>query len=73
MVGVCVGRRKARGYEFRWYAADHPPPHVHIFDEKGREIGRFDVVGQRPMDPFPLTRKLRKALEEAGFMRSGED
>jgi hypothetical protein len=33
-----VGRLKARGFEFRWYVSDHPPPHVHIFDEKGRAL-----------------------------------
>jgi len=65
-----LGRLRCRGFEFRWYVSDHPPPHVHVFDEKGREIGRFDLMSQRPMDDFPLTRKLRRALEEAGFIRS---
>lgn len=49
-----------------------PPPHIHIFDEKGREIGRFDLVSQRPLDEFSLTRKLGRALEEAGFIRTEE-
>ncbi len=43
---------------------------MHTFDEKGREIGRFDLVNQRPMDDRPITRKLKRALEEAGFLRS---
>ncbi len=68
-----MGRRKARGFEFRWYVSDHPPPHVHIFDEKGREIGRFDLLRRRPMDGFKLTHKLRRALEEAGFLERAKE
>ncbi len=64
-----MGRREARGFEFRWYVSDHPPPHVHIFDEKGREIGRRDLMSQRPMDEFELTNKLKRALKEAGFLK----
>jgi len=46
---------------------------VHIFDEKGREIGRFDLIRRSPMDDFELTNKLRRALEEAGFLKPGEE
>jgi hypothetical protein len=42
---------------------------VHIFDEKGREIGRRDLMSQRPMDEFELTNKLKRALKEAGFLK----
>lgn len=68
-----MGRLKARGFEFRWYVSDHPPPHVHIFDENGREIGRFDLLRRRPMDDFVLTHKLRRALEEVGFLERSEE
>lgn len=68
-----MGRRRVRGFEFRWYVNDHPPPHVHIFDEKGREMGRFDLVHRRPMDDFALTAKLRRALEQAGFLAPVEE
>ena len=62
-------QRRVRGFIFVSYVADHPPLHIHIRDEKGREIGRFDIEHQRPMDDFPLTVKLRRALEEAGYLR----
>lgn len=64
-----VAKKKAGGFTFITYVADHPPLHVHIRDGKDREIGRWDVEHQCPMDPFSLTKQLRKALYEAGYLR----
>jgi len=25
-----LGRLRCRGFEFRWYVSDHPPPHIHV-------------------------------------------
>lgn len=63
-----MGRRRARGFIFTTYASDHPPLHVHIANEKGEEIGRFDIQNQRPMDDFEVTVKLRR-VREAGYLR----
>lgn len=68
-----MGRRRVRGYLFVSYVADHRPLHIHIKDEKGREIGRFDIENQRPMDNFELTTKLRRALEEAGYLKERKE
>jgi hypothetical protein len=64
-----MGIRKAGGYIFKSYVSDHPPLHVHIFDGRGRPVGCWDIENQRPMDEFELTKQLRKALHEAGYLR----
>ncbi|MCL5735364.1 MAG: hypothetical protein M1274_07195 [Actinobacteria bacterium] len=56
---------------FRSYVGDHPPLHVHVFWE-AQEIGRWDIQNQRPLDPFVVTRRLVRALREAGYLL-GED
>ena len=64
-----MGEKKVGGFVFRSYVGDHSPVHVHIF-RRGREIGRWDVDHQRPLDAFVVTRRLAKALTEAGYMTS---
>ena len=61
------------GFIFVTYAGDHPPYHVHILTSAGRNIGRFDIEHQCPMDDFQLTRRLRKALFELGYMTEEPD
>jgi hypothetical protein len=57
---------------FRSYVGDHPPLHVHIF-RQGRQIGRWDIKHQCPLDPFPLTVRLVRALREAGYLDREEE
>jgi hypothetical protein len=61
------------GFIFVTYAGDHPPYHVHILTSAGRNVGRFDIEHQCPMDDFQLTRRLRKALFELGYMTEEPD
>jgi len=61
------------GFIFITYAGDHPPYHVHILTSAGGNIGRFDIEHQCPMDDFQLTRRLRKALFELGYMTEEPD
>jgi hypothetical protein len=63
-----LGRRKAYGYTFVSWESDHPPLHVHVYDRRDREVGRWDIEGQRPMDDFPMTRNLKKALLSLGYL-----
>ena len=66
-----MGTKKAGGFIFVSYPGDHPPAHVHIFDGQNRPLGRWDIEHQCPMkgDDFALTKRLRKALAEAGYLR----
>jgi hypothetical protein len=62
-----IGRKKCAVYTFITYKGGHRPYHVHI--RKGRkEIGRWDIENQHPMDEFKVTLKLRKAVK-MGYAR----
>ena len=56
------------GFIFITYAGDHPLYHVHILTSAGRNIGRFDIEHQCPMDDFWITKRLRSALIDLGYM-----
>jgi hypothetical protein len=56
------------GFIFITYAGDHPPYHVHILTSAGRNIGRFDIEHQCPIDDFRITKRLRNALIDLGYM-----
>jgi len=66
-----MGVRKAGGFVFVIYPGDHPPAHVHIFDARNREVGRWGIEHECPMkgDDFVVTKRLRKALYDAGCLR----
>jgi len=42
--------------------------HVHILTSTGRNIGRFDIEHQCPMDEFQISRRLKKALIDLGYL-----
>ena len=63
-----MSKKRAGGFIFITYKGDHRPFHVHI-EREGREIGRWDIENQRPLDRFDLTRKLREALTRLGYLR----
>ena len=62
-----MSRKRRGGYIFETYKGDHPPMHVHIFSGN-REIGRWDIEHQQPMDDFEVTRPLRQALQDLGYL-----
>lgn len=64
-------RKRRRGYIFETFIGDHPPLHVHIH-ERGEEIGRWHIEHQRPLDDFILTRRLRQAPQELGYLIEGD-
>jgi len=65
-------RKKLLGYVFESFKGDHRPYHVHIYKDK-REIGRWDIENQRPMDGFEINSTLRSALIELKYMVEVED
>ena len=56
------------GVVFVTYAGDHSPYHVHILTSTGLNIGRFDIEHQCPVDDFQITKKLKKALIDLGYL-----
>ncbi len=60
--------KKIGGFIFREYKNDHRPYHVHIFLGQ-KELGRFDIEGQRSMDErLKIKGQLRKALKKGGYL-----
>jgi hypothetical protein len=66
-----VGRKKRGGYIFETYAGDHPPYHVHVYQDD-RFIGRFDIENQVAMDG-DLPSQVLSYLEELGYRRVNKD
>lgn len=66
-----MGRKRSGGFIFITYKGDHSPLHVHI-EQGGREIGRWDIENQKPMDDLKVSHKLRKALKQVGYLITGE-
>lgn len=67
-----MGRKKLAGYIFETYKGDHRPYHVHI-KEGRKEIGRWDIENQLPMDGLELTEKLWNALVKLNYAFEDED
>lgn len=38
-----MGRVRRSGYIIEWFIGDHTPRHVHVYDSKGRFLGRLNV------------------------------
>lgn len=62
-----MGRRKLAGYKFITFKGNHRPFHVHIFKDD-KEIGRWNIEDQLPMDNFALSDNLKNALIKMGYM-----
>lgn len=56
-----MGRWKRFGVIVVWYANDHDPKHVHIFED-GKRLLKFDIENWTVMEG-KMTAKARKALE----------
>ena len=63
-------RKRVGDFIFVSYVGDHPPLHVHVHDSDDGYLGRFDIENQVSMDRgLEMTRKLAKALKEAGYIK----
>ncbi len=38
-----MGRVRSSGYIVEWFIGDHAPRHVHVYDCKGRFLGRLNL------------------------------
>ena len=59
-------KKKHGNYEFRTHKGDHPPYHVHI-RKNNRDVGRWDIENQKPMDDFKLTKAILDGLRFCGY------
>jgi hypothetical protein len=59
-----MARVRRYGYVLEWFIGDHVPRHVHVFDSKGRLLGRLDVDRLVGIEGWVPGRKLVKFVEE---------
>ncbi|MCX7013828.1 MAG: hypothetical protein NTW86_14965 [Candidatus Sumerlaeota bacterium] len=57
-------RVRRYGYIVEWYVGDHVPRHVHVYDQKGRFLGRLDMDSLTGLEGWTPDRKLVKLVEE---------
>lgn len=64
-----MGRIRRSGYVVEWFIGDHVPRHVHVYDSKGRFLGRLDLealVGLEDWSPSDKLVLLIKDLKAEG-------
>jgi len=59
-----MGRIRRGGYIIEWFIGDHQPRHVHIFDSKGRFLGRLDSVKMIGIEGWIPARKLLQTVQQ---------
>jgi predicted NBD/HSP70 family sugar kinase len=59
-----MGRVRRGGYIFIWWKGDHPPLHVHVFDNDGKIITRVNLKTMEPMDIPRVTKKIVELIRE---------
>ncbi len=59
-----MGKVRRGGYVLEWFIGDHSPRHVHVYDAKGRQIGRLDIDRLVGVENWKPDRKLIKLIED---------
>jgi len=59
-----VGKIRRGGYLFIWWAGDHAPRHVHVFDSKGKLLGRVAIEDKTPLDGWVPTKKAVEIINQ---------
>lgn len=59
-----MARVRRYGYILEWFIGDHVPRHVHVYDKKGRFVGRLDVDRMVGLEDWMPDRNLIKFIEE---------
>lgn len=59
-----MGRVRRYGYYVEWFIGDHVPRHVHVYDSKGRLIGRLDIERMVGIEGWMPDKKLVNLIQE---------
>ena len=59
-----MGRVRRGGYILEWYIGDHEPRHIHVYNDKHRLIGRFDIDRLTGVEGWTPDRKLLKLIQD---------
>ena len=64
-----MGRVRRYGYTVEWFIGDHEPRHVHVYDSKGRFLGRLaldSLTGLKGLKPSRNLLKFVRELQKEG-------
>ena len=59
-----MGKIRRGGYLFIWWSGDHEPRHVHVFDGKGKLLGRVAIATKAPLDDWLPTKKAVEIIND---------
>ena len=59
-----MGRVRRRGYIIEWFIGDHAPRHVHVYDSKGRFLGRLNLETSAGLEDWSPSDKLVELISE---------
>ncbi len=59
-----MGRVRRYGYYLEWFIGDHVPRHIHVYNSKGKLIGRLDLDLMEGIEGWIPDKKLLKLVEE---------
>ncbi len=59
-----MGRIRRHGYVIEWFIGDHDPQHLHVYDSKGRFLGRLELQTLAGHEGWNPDRKLLKLIGE---------
>ncbi len=59
-----MGRIRRGGYIVEWFIGDHEPRHVHVFNAKGRFLGRLNIETLTALEDWSPSDKLVALIEE---------
>jgi len=59
-----MARVRRYGYVVEWFVGDHASRHVHVYDVKGRFMGRLDVDRMAGVEGWMPDRNLVKLVQE---------
>jgi hypothetical protein len=59
-----MGRVRRNGYIVEWFIGDHDPRHVHVYDSKGRFLGRLDLESLVGLEDWAPADKLGELINE---------
>ena len=59
-----MGRVRRSGYIIEWFIGDHDPRHVHVYDSKGRFLGRLNLETLAGLEDWSPSDTLVKLINE---------
>ena len=59
-----MGKIRRGGFVFIWWTGDHTPRHVHVFNGRGKLLGRVAIASKEPLDDWMPPRKVVGIIDD---------